>query len=175
VKAIAVLTFLSLSAALSVVGGCAASPESGYALSSTYPSSVATVHVPIFENATYDRNIEFELTDAIVKEIQASTPYRLAGASSADTILLGRISRVERESLSRSRETGLSEEVIVSVTIDFEWRDLRSGKTIVARDAFTGDALFVPSRPSSEPIELGQFAVVQQLARDVVTELRSAW
>ena len=158
-----------------VLAGCASSPQSGYASVSTYPADVATVHVPIFENTTFDRNIEFELTDAVIKEIQASTPYRLAAATSADTILLGRISRVERESLSRSRETGLSEEVIVSVTIDFEWRDLRSGRTIVGREEFTGDGLFVPSRPSSEPIELGQFAVVQELARDVVTVLRSAW
>jgi hypothetical protein len=35
--------------------------------------------------------------------------------------------------------------------------------------------LFVPSNPTGEPIALGEFAAVQQLARDVVAELQAQW
>ena len=96
-------------------------------------------------------------------------------ASRADTILLGQVRRIDLDQLSKSRLTGLSEEVIVSVTIDFQWKDQRTFKPLLERKAFTGNALFVPSEPSSEPIELGQFAVVQQLARDIVSEMQTEW
>jgi hypothetical protein len=93
----------------------------------------------------------------------------------ADTILLGQVRNIQLDHLSKSRVTGLTEEVIVSVTIDFQWKDLRTGRVMLERRSFSGHGLFVPSRPSSEPIELGQFAVVQQLARDVVNEMRAPW
>ncbi|HWB20338.1 MAG TPA: hypothetical protein VG711_08575, partial [Phycisphaerales bacterium] len=92
-----------------------------------------------------------------------------------DTVLLGRIRSVELDQVSKSRKTGLTEEAILTVSIDFEWKDLRSGKSIVKRQSFTGNGLFVPSQPSSEPVELGRFAVVQQLAHEVVDELRAPW
>ncbi len=155
--------------------GCASDPAQGYSSMSIYPDSIRTVAVPIFASDSFTRNIEFELTDALVKEIEARTPYKVVPADRADTILLGQVRKVELDQLSKSRLTGLSEEVIVTVTIDFQWKDQRSGRSLVERRSFAGNALFVPSRPSSEAIELGQFAVVQQLARDIVAELQKPW
>jgi hypothetical protein len=137
--------------------------------------AVSTVAVPIFINKSFQRDVEFELTDALIKEIESRTPYKVTSEASADTIVLGQIQAVELDQLSKSRLTGLSEEVIVSVTIDFQWKDLRSGKVLVDRRAFAGHGLFVPSRPSTEPIELGKFAAVHQLASDIVAEMRSDW
>jgi len=155
--------------------GCSSDPTRGYSTTSTYRGGVSSVAVPIFSNKSYVRDVEFELTDALVKEIEARTPYKVASEGDADTIVLGQVKSVQLDQLSKSRLTGLSEEVIVSVTIDFQWKDLRTGKVIVERKSFAGHGLFVPSRPTGEPIELGQFAVVQQLARDVVAEMRSDW
>jgi hypothetical protein len=155
--------------------GCASSPTEGYAVGSSFRDDVGTVAVPIFTNRTFSRDIEFELTDAVIKELQRMTPYRIAGEARADTVLEGVITRVELDRLSQSRGTGLTEEGVVRVTIDFEWKDLRNGHTLLSREEFTGQALFVPSAPSREPIELGQFAVVQQMARDIVSEMRSDW
>ncbi|MCA9290026.1 MAG: LptE family protein, partial [Phycisphaerales bacterium] len=138
-------------------------------------TSVRTVSVPILENDTFHPSIALDLTDALVKEIQRRTPYNVTGEVRADTILSGRIRRVELDQLAKSKLTGLSEEVIVTVTIDFEWTDLRTGRTLVARESYAGQGVFNPSRPVGEPVELGTLAVVQQLARDVVSEMRSAW
>jgi len=157
------------------LSGCATDPTEGYSMASTFPKDVQTIAIPILGNDTYTREVEFELTDSLIKEVAARTPYRVVDESKADTVLLGRIRRVELDQLSKSRETGLTEEAIVSVTIDFEWKDMRNGTTLVKREGFAGHALFVPSQPSSESIELGRFAVVQQLARDVVGEMRSPW
>lgn len=157
------------------VSGCAADPRSGYSAHDVWSDDIATVNVPIFENETFDRNLEFELTDALIKEIESRTPFKVAPLNRADSRLTGRIVTVEREQMSRSRRTGLGEEAIVSVTLDFEWTDLRTGRTLVRRESFTGHGLFVPSEPAGEPIELGQVAAVQKLARDIVSEMRAPW
>ena len=94
----------------------------------------------------------------------------------AQTLLTGRIVDVELTSLSQNRgSSNLDEEVVVGVTIDFNWTSLETDRTIVERLNFDGGGLFVPTTPAREVIELGEFQVVQQLATDVVDELQSAW
>jgi hypothetical protein len=167
------LIFVAL--ALAFLCGCSSDPTKGYSSASTFSQSISSVAIPIFTTRSYVRDVEFELTDALIKEIEARTPYKVTSEQRADTIILGQINSVELGQLSKSPRTGLSEEMIVSVTIDFQWRDLRSGRLLLERRAFAGHGLFVPSGPTSEPIELGTFATVQQLARDVVAEMRLDW
>ena len=157
------------------VGGCAADPTEGYAFASPYPQGISTVAVNVFENDTQDRSVEFELADALIKEIEARTPYKVTSTKRADTILTGRISGIEREQLSKSRTTGLSEEVTYAVTIDLNWRDRRTGESLLELRSFTADSLFVPSAPTGEPIELGEFGAVERLARDIVSQMQADW
>jgi hypothetical protein len=152
--------------------GCVSGP---YEAASLHRTDLRTVAVPILDNDTFVRGVEFELTDALIKEIEARTPYKVTDETRADSILIGRIRAVELDQLSKSRATGLGEEVLVGVTIDFQWRDIRTESLLVERKSFSGHGLFVPSAPSGERIELGQMAVVQKLARDVVDEMRSSW
>ena len=153
----------------------APSTAGGYEMRSHFPAEYRTIAVTLFKNDTYDRPLGGELTEAVIKEVQAVTPYHLTAESRADTLLRGTVrSRTLRE-LSKSRSTGLSEEVQYEVVIDWEWVDQRTGKVIVARNGFTGSALFVPSRPSSEPTEIGRLAVVQNLATDIVANFQANW
>jgi hypothetical protein len=178
--------FLIIGAWLLATIACASDPSQGWSTRSTFREDIKTVAVPVLVNDTYYRDVGFQLTDALIKEIQRNTPYRVASQKQADSILLGRVTEVELDRLSKSKLTGLSEEVILSVTIDFEWKDRRTGETLVSRRSFMGSALFVPSRSNKEspaitdatarePIELGEFAAVQLLARDVVAELEATW
>lgn len=158
-----------------LLAGCAADPVAGYSSESVYSEDIQTVSVPIFANDSFARGLEFDLTDAIVKEIESRTPYLVTSSATADSVLTGRISAVELDQLSKSRQTGLNEEVIYSVTIDFRWENLRTGRPIVERRQFTSNALFVPSQPAGEPIELARFDVVEQLAADIVHQMQAEW
>lgn len=160
---------------LAALAGCASDPTEGYSARTIYPTTVQTVSVPIFENETFVRDVEFELTDALIKEIERRTPYKVTSQARADSLLTGRIVRVDLDQISKSRLTGLGEEVVISVTIDFEWKDLRTNQRLVERRAFSAGSLFVPSRPTGERIELGQFSVVQELAGDIVNEMQAGW
>lgn len=147
----------------------------GYALRDRYPKQYRTVAVVLFKNETYDRPLNGELTEALIKEIQSVTPYRISSDARADTVLRGTVRKRTLRELSKSRGTGLSEEVLYEVTVDWEWVDQRTGKPIVARNGFVGSTVFVPSRPSSEPTEIGRFAVVQNLATDIVANFQATW
>lgn len=166
-----------LAATIALVAACDSTPSAsgGYEMRSHFPTEYRSIAVTLFKNDTYDRPLGGELTEAVIKEVQAVTPYHLSSESRADTLLRGTVRSRSLRELSKSRSTGLSEEVQYEVIIDWEWVDQRTGKVIVARNGFTGSALFVPSRPSSEPTEIGRLAVVQNLATDIVANMQGNW
>jgi len=61
------------------------------------------------------------------------------------------------------------------LTIDFEWVDNRSGEILLQRRGFSATSSFVPAKPSGERIEVAQYGAIDELAGDVVGELRSSW
>jgi hypothetical protein len=131
--------------------------------------------VPIFTNPTFHRGVEVELTDAVIKEIQSSTPWKVTDASVAETTLSGSITDVRLRRLSTNRQSGLVQELAVVLTVDFDWKDARSGKVLTSRRSFNASETFVPTKPVGDRLEVGEHAAVQQMARDIVAELRSAW
>ena len=156
-------------------GGCASTPAQGYAATSPYPAKYRSVALPIFRNQSYMRNFETDLAHALVTEVERSTPYKVMSEVAADTILRGTITSIDLVELSKDPTTGLANEMMVRMRVDFEWVDLRSGERIVAREGVESTALFVPSYPAREPMELGRFAAVESLARDLVGAMQSHW
>lgn len=169
------LTIALLATAGLQLFGCAADPTVGYSSLSTFPTQVNSVAVTIFRNTTFERDIEFHLHEALQKTLEDRTPFRVTQTGRADSILSGRIVSIERDRLSRSPTTGLAQEVLLKVSVDFEWKDVRTGRVLVERKDFQADSVFMPSPPIGEPIELGEFAVVEKLAHDIVNELRADW
>src|SRR5438552_11952886 len=57
----------------------------GYTTRPNYDPNIHTIHVPIFENNVQGdsiiRGMEFQLTEAVVREIQLKTPYRVVSTS----------------------------------------------------------------------------------------------
>lgn len=174
-RTVGVVGIALLWAAAILPAGCASDSRKGYSFESTFPANVQTVEVPVFENYTFSSGIEAEITEAVVKEIQRATPMRVSQGGSADTRLTGVVTGVEMRRMTLDRTTGLVQELAVQVTVDFAWIDKRSGRTLTERRAFTASDTFVASRPAGERLEVGQRAAVQRLARDIVSEMRSAW
>jgi hypothetical protein len=169
------LPIAGLMLSLAHLTGCASTPRDGYAAVSPYPSKYRSVAVPIFRNQSYMRGFELDLADAVVKEVESSTPYKVRSEATADTVLRGTLTAVDLIELSKDPSTGLANEMMVRVRADFEWVDLRTGERIVAKQGIESSALFVPSYPAREPLELGRFAAVQQLAHDLVGAMQSNW
>lgn len=167
-------TALALAACVFLTG-CAADPYSGYSSADVWPSDVESVAVTMFGNETMANGLEVKLTEAIRKEIRSRTGWSVVSVDAAQTLLKGKITKTDLRKLSTARGVGLSEEVAVRLTVSFEWVDRRTGQPIAARTAFSGAESFVPARPARERLEMGEHAVISELARDIVSELRSNW
>src|SRR5262245_42783818 len=71
-----------------VFSGCA-----GYQLSTRvlYRPDIRTVHVPVVQSDSFRRYLGERLTEAIVKEIELRTPYKVVDEASADSVLTVRL------------------------------------------------------------------------------------
>ena len=170
-----VLFFAALLLCCFVVFSCSSDPNRGYSFASTYPKNIQTVSVPVFDNYSFNPGLEVALTEAVIKEIQRSSGIKVTGAEAADSRLHGVITKVQMRRLTVEHTTAYVQEEAVQLTVDFQWKDNHTGKTLVERKNFAAADTFFPSRPIGERIEVGQEAAIQQLARDIVAEMRSGW
>lgn len=157
-------------ATLVVLAGCV-----GYRLGGTHREDVRTVAVPVFENTSLEPGIERLLTEAIVRRIQQTTPYRIAPRQVADTIIDGEITEVRRRSLGRRQGTGFTEELAYEIVVDVAWIDSRTGEALVEVSRLRGGATFSPPIGVGETIEVGQFQAYDRLAERIVDRLVSEW
>jgi hypothetical protein len=102
----------------------------GYTTRPNYDCNIKTVRVPIFKNRTLYRGLEFDLTRAVIRTIEAQTPFKVVSeCDHADTELSGTIvtftkTVINRNPLNevRQADTLLGVEII--------WRDLRTGEIL---------------------------------------------
>lgn len=123
-----------------------------YTTRPNYDPGVRTVHVPIFENNTFRRGLEFDLTRAVIREIEAKTPYKVVSADCcADTELKGRIIALNKNLLNRNQLNEVREAETI-LAVELVWRDLRSGE-ILSRPRLgrPGDPLPPPDLPPDAP------------------------
>ncbi len=157
------------------VCACSSNPRQGYSFATTMPEGVTSVQVPVFENYTFDVGLEAELTEAVIKELQRSSGVKVVQGGGADSTLRAAITRSEMRRLTLERGTGLVQELALTITIDFDWKDNRNGRILTSRRNYAASDTFVPAQPTGERIDTGRHAAVQRLAKDLVAELRGDW
>jgi hypothetical protein len=70
------------------IAGCAAYRIGNGTL---YAPDVSTVYVPMIESDSFRRDLGERLTEAVVKEIELKTPFKVVGTSDADSVLVARL------------------------------------------------------------------------------------
>lgn len=161
-----------LACVIALLAGCSSSKD-GYHWSSTYRPEYKTVAVPIFTSKDYARGVEFTLSKALVNQIEANTPYKVVARDKADTILEGEILQVRVNTLSEDRLSAVPQEQLLSVIVNFTWKDLRTGRVLVSRRGFEQAATFYPTL--GEGRFVGTQAASEKLALAIVHELESDW
>ena len=147
--------------------------QSSYRWASLYREDVSTVAVPIFTNKDFRRGTEFSLTTAIVKQMEAHTPYRVAPRDRADTVLEGEIVSVDLGTLSRDVRTNIPQEQLYTMTVNFRWKDLRSGRILVERRNYQQTAPFYGTLGEGEFV--GRQSAAERLAVAIVQEMQADW
>jgi len=144
----------------------------GYSTRPLYNPAYRTVAVPIFDNKSFRREWEFRLTEAITKNIEARTPYKVAPRDKADTILTGEIVDDSENVLTQRLGTVLPRESQFTVLVNFTWKD-RSGRLLVERKDFNRSATEIPQL--GERAEDAEQLAIERLAAAIVDQMQTEW
>jgi hypothetical protein len=111
----------------------------GYSTLPNYDPNIRTVYVPIFENRTFHRGVEFELTRAVIRAIEQKTPFKVVHRCElADTELLGVIVGWNKGIVNRNQLNEVREAETI-LTVQVMWRDRRTGEILSAPGQQLGD------------------------------------
>ncbi|HPD29143.1 MAG TPA: LPS assembly lipoprotein LptE [Phycisphaerae bacterium] len=158
---------LALLAGSLLVCGC------GYSNESLHPQTIRTVYVEMFQSREFRRGIEFELTEALRKEINVSTPYTNAPPEKADTILSGEVLEWRESSLGWDPIAIRPRETAATLIVRYRWKDVRTGKLLRDRPRFVTTVTYV--RPAGETAAEGRLDAVSKLARNIVGDMENSW
>jgi hypothetical protein len=102
----------------------------GYTTKPQYPDHIRTIYVPIFKNLTMWRGLEFDLTRAVIREIEAKTPYKVVSSPScADSQLSGTIVSLNKNVINRNQLNEIRE-AETTLGVEIVWKDLRTGEIL---------------------------------------------
>jgi hypothetical protein len=159
------------------VSGCA-----GYRIGNEtlYPCEIRTVYVPVFQSASFRRNLGERLTEAVIKEIELKTPYKVVGTSDADSVLSGRITGETKRVLVENRYDE-PREVEVNLQVQAQWVDRQSHlihpMTPVPVPSelvtITENANLVPEVGGS--VATGHQQAIHRLAEQIVSMMEAPW
>lgn len=170
-----------LSGALGLAGaalvGCA---QYRMGVRSLYPSDVETVYVPMFESNSFRRFLGERLTEAVMKEIELHTPYKVVSTPDADSVLSGVIYE-ETKGVSVESPTDEPRELLVQYQVRVSWIDRRGQQLRPTQN--------VPLPPSLQAVlqtvnlypEVGQSVAtahqdaIEDLAEQIVAMMEAPW
>lgn len=152
----------------------------GYSVGGDFSPHVRSVHVPTFTSDDHRRGYEQLLTEAVQKQIQMETPYRLTSAALADTILTGHIAGITKRVDNQNRFDD-PRELELAISVYVTWQDARTGEILAQRQLAMDPALAQLESQVSFAPEVGQSLAtgtqdaVNQLARDIVSMMHASW
>ncbi len=162
---------------IALMSGCA-----GYQIGneSLYRPDVHTVYVPIFESDSFRRNLGERLTEAVVKQIEFNTPYKVVGSSGADSILTGRIVSEGKRTIAENTNDE-PRDVEIGLLVQVSWVDRRGDLINQSVGYPVPPVLLNIGQGVNFAPEAGQSTAtahqeaVQRLARQIVAQMEIAW
>lgn len=161
------LSITALGLAVLAAAGCS------YSTDPPFRSDVRSIAVKPFGSKEFRRRIEINLTEALKKRIQMDTPYKLRDEKVADTILTGEVLDVREGTLGRDFVFNRPRETALTLTVRFQWKDLRTGRILVNRERWTQTFDF--SRPVGETEWTGLQGAIDRMAETIVEQLECDW
>jgi hypothetical protein len=145
----------------------------GYSTDRPFADDIQTVHVKMLHSREFRRDLEFSLTEALVKRIEMDTPYRVAPLKTADSVFSGEILEVRNRTMGDEFETQLPRETASTIVLAFRWKDLRTGKILAEHPSFPWTVHYIP--PVGESFEVGMVRGLDQMAEAVVERMETPW
>ncbi|MBB3206602.1 hypothetical protein FHS27_002414 [Rhodopirellula rubra] len=145
-----------------------------------FPPGIQTVHVPIIRDATFRHDLGLQLTEALIREIELRTPYKVTADPFADTTLkcevIGETKRVLTET-----DSDYPRALDAAIQVRASWTD-RAGRlllnnSIVPTDdltiLFSQDERFVPE--AGQSVDMAMQKAIEDLAGRIVSQMETRW
>jgi len=169
-----------LMAAALLCGGCA-----GYRFGNNtlYAPNVRTVYVPVFQSDSFRTtpgvDMGQRLTEAVCKEIEKRTPFKVVGTPDADSVLTGRIVADTKRMVVES-PTDQSRQVEMNIQVLVTWAD--RGGAVLSSGAIPQPAASVDVGQAAMLVpEFGRSVVstqqegIERMARQIVGLMEEPW
>jgi hypothetical protein len=147
---------------------------------SLYAPDIATVYVPMIESDSYRRDLGERLTEAVCKEIELKTPYKVVSTPNADSILSVRLTRDSRKALIRNAfdDPRLSEN---EIRTQVNWLNRRRLPIVPAQMipvppeavAITATSNIIPE--AGQSVATQQQQAIVRLAQQIVGTMEAPW
>ncbi|TWT92315.1 hypothetical protein Pla108_41140 [Botrimarina colliarenosi] len=172
--------------ALCLTAGCAGYRSGSRSL---YAPDVATIFVPMVESDSFRRDLGERLTEALVKEIELKTPYKVINSPNADSVLEVRL-RSDRRSVQAEDQFDNPRVFTGELRAEVTWlnrRRLPLGpvQVLPLPEGFTGTALptsaigvgqSTPLIPESgQTVASQQQLAIARLAEQIVGVMEEPW
>ncbi|OHC04546.1 MAG: hypothetical protein A3G17_01910 [Planctomycetes bacterium RIFCSPLOWO2_12_FULL_50_35] len=144
----------------------------GYTSRSLIDQNVQSVYVPIFDNDTFRRDLEYDLTKAIKEEILFRTQLKIVDEKHADTILTGILKDVQENVLIENPDA-VTIESRVNVFVQFSWLDQRTGRILIDKQNVAASAEFIATR--NEDVRTGEIEAFVNTARKIINLMERKW
>jgi hypothetical protein len=147
---------------------------------SLYRNDIRTVHIPIIKSDSFRPELGVQLTEALQKELERRTPYKIGEFATADSIMNCRLTSENKQVVG---ETGTDESRLLrsAIAVEVSWVDRRNIPLIETRFLPPGETTFYFSENTDFVPEAGQSIgtanqrVIERLANHIVDQMESRW
>ncbi len=141
---------------------------------------IRTVHVPVVRNGTFRHDLGLRLTEALVREIELRTPYKVTGDPWADSTLTVRVVNETKRVLTETADDD-PRAFDAAVSVQATWTG-RQGERLMSNNVipddggligFGQDSRFVPE--AGQSIDTATQSAIEELAQRIVSEMEVRW
>ena len=147
---------------------------------SLYAPDVATVYVPMIESNSFRRDLGERLTEAVVKEIELKTDFKVVGTPDADSILSTRlVSDTKRVTVENRNDDPRAVEI--NLEAEITWLNRRRQPLRAPTTIALPPELLPIGQPANLLPEVGQSVVtsqqqaIERLAQQIVSTMEEPW
>lgn len=160
-----------------VLPGCASYRVGARSL---YAPDVNTVYVPMIESESFRRDLGERLTEAVVKEIELKTPFKVVGTPNADSILSARlVSETKRVTIENQNDDPRALEI--AMVAEVTWLNRRREPLRLPTSIALPPELLSIGQTSTlipeagQSIATAQQQAIQRLAQQIVSTMEEPW
>lgn len=146
----------------------------GYSNEPMFSEKLASVYLKMFDNKSFYKGVEYKLSDALSKRIEAETPYKIVSSiDRADTLITGQIISINEHALTVDRDMGWVLEKELQIKAVINWKNLKTGELLVNNKSVAANASY--SEYQNQDFTYASALAANKLAKKIVELMENQW